>query len=111
MFVAVNTDRSRTAEERQEVELKRRKEERREAHFREDEGRKKGRRGQRRRGKEMRGQYEKERKAEEKGGHIVESRPSFFSVQSVDKSLFVALHAYHFLPPFHPIVQTCPCMI
>lgn len=43
----------------------------------------------------MRVQYEKERKAEGKGGHIVESKPGFLSVQSADKSLFVALHTYH----------------
>ncbi len=40
-------------------------------------------------------QYEKEGKAEGKGGHIVESRPGFLSVQSADKFLFVVLHTYH----------------
>lgn len=37
-------------------------------------------------------------KEEEKGGHIVESRPGFLFLQSADKSL--AQHAYPFPPPF-----------
>lgn len=35
-------------------------------------------------------QYEKERRAERGGGHIVESRPGLLSLYSADKSLFVA---------------------
>lgn len=47
-------------------------------------------------------QYEKEKKEEVKGGHIVESRPGFLFVHSADKSLlvtFTQLHSDHFLPP------------
>lgn len=43
-------------------------------------------------------QYEKEKKEEVKGGHIVESRPGFLFVHSADKSLFVAVHSDHFSP-------------
>ena len=52
-----------------------------EGNGRKERGRKSGRRVH----------YEKEGKAEEKGGHIVESRPGFLFVQSADKSLFVVI--------------------
>lgn len=42
---------------------------------------------------------EKERKAAGKGGHIVESRPGFLSVQLADKSLSVSCFTYQPLSP------------
>lgn len=51
-------------------------------------------------------QQEKEGKVEEKGGHIVDSRPGLLSVQLADKFLFVSLSPSFLIPLFSKHVPT-----
>lgn len=62
----------------------------------------KDRGGVERRNGQMRALYEKGRKLDRKGGHIVESRPGLLFVHFADKSLFVALPTIFSLPS-HPL--------